>query len=97
LEKLAGTWKSTEILGDTVLNSDNFEMQLTIKKSGEINIIAKNMSTKPPKIEQMSGKIEGEYIVLNNQELGKFSVFEDHIKVVDVKQNKTAIFKKIIE
>ena len=96
-EKLAGTWRSTEIIGDPVLNANNFEMQLSIKNTGEISIIAVNNNENPPQVERGSGKIEGEYVVLSNQEYGKLSMREDRLEITDVKSNKTVVFNRVSE
>ena len=96
-EKLAGTWRSTEIIGDPVLNANNFEMQLSIKNTGEISIIAVNNNENPPQVERGSSKIEGEYVVLSNQEYGKLSMREDRLEITDVKSNKTVVFNRVSE
>lgn len=94
-EKFAGTWQSTEFIGDPVLTANNFEMQISIDRSGNVSIIAVNRKESPPTVDRVNGKIDGEYLVLNNQEYGKLSLREEHLELAEVKLNKKVIFKRI--
>ena len=64
-EKLSGVWTSIEITGTDKLPKDNFEMQLDIRKSGDVNVIVVNNKSGRQAIERSSAKIEGEYIIFS--------------------------------
>lgn len=93
-ERLSGVWVSVEMIGDTRRNPGNFEMQLEIDKSGNVNVIAIDKTPEKTKVDRGSGKLEGEFIVFGEDEIGKVTIEGDLIKIVDIKRNKSIVFKR---
>lgn len=93
-EKLSGVWTSIEITGTDKLTKDNVEMQLDIRKSGDVNVIVVNNKSGRQAIERSSAKIEGEYIIFSENEIGKIFFDGHEIKITDGKRGTAIIFNK---
>lgn len=95
-ERLSGVWVSVGVIGDEELNTDDFEMQLEINKSGNVSVIVIDKTSEEKKVERGSGKIEGGYIVfdVDKEGIGKITIERDLLKIVDIKNNIAIVFKR---
>ena len=91
-EKIAGKWKNVEMQGDKTVNND-IEIQLEVNSSGNVIIIAVNKAGHPPTIERLTGRIEGQFIIIQNKKssndeelIGKINTVGDRIEITDFKQ-----------
>lgn len=93
-EKISGTWKSAGYTGKGKVYKGDF-MQLKISKDGNINMLKVLKRNGKTKIQRKSGKVEGSYILFDDNEAGEIVFEGGSLIIIDIKRDKSIIFNRI--
>ena len=90
----AGTWRSVEFRGDSRLNTDNFEMQLVVDRSGQVSGIGVYRSQGRTDTIRSTAHIEGDFLVNEDGDISKLQLVNERLEILDIKNNMTFVFSR---